>query len=86
MPSIESAIQAELPAIQEIRHDLHAHPELGYHERRTSGVVRRELEAANIKHVDGLAGGTGVLAYLPATANEASAQTIALRADMDALP
>ena len=86
MSAIEKVIRADLDTIVEIRHDLHAHPELGYAERRTSGVVRRELEKIGVKHVEGLAGGTGVLAYLPATANADSAPTIALRADMDALP
>lgn len=68
----------------EIRHDLHRHPELGYQEVRTSSVVQRELKALEIDHVAGLAGGTGVLGFLPATT--AGGQTIALRADMDALP
>lgn len=86
MSSIEQAIIADQDHIAGIRHDLHAHPELGYQERRTSGVVRRELEALSIAHRDGLAGGTGVLAYLPATTGQESAPTIALRADMDALP
>ena len=86
MSAIENAILADREHVEAIRHDLHAHPELGYAERRTCGVVRRELEAINVKHVDGLAGGTGVLAYLPATTGPDSAPTIALRADMDALP
>lgn len=67
-----------------IRHDLHAHPELGYEEVRTAGVVARELAALGIEHRVGLAGGTGVLGWLPATV--ANAPTVALRADMDALP
>ncbi|MCO5296224.1 MAG: amidohydrolase [Fimbriimonadaceae bacterium] len=81
---LAQAIAAELPEIEEIRHDLHAHPELGYQEVRTSGVVQRELTRLGVKHVPGLAGGTGVLALIPATVP--SARTIALRADMDALP
>jgi amidohydrolase len=76
----------EIEHITEIRHDLHAHPELGYEEQRTSGVVQRELTAAGIEFVSGLASGTGVLAYLPATSDPQGAPTVALRADMDALP
>ncbi|MHB8636926.1 MAG: M20 metallopeptidase family protein [Fimbriimonadaceae bacterium] len=86
MSAIEKAILADEAHIVGIRHDLHSHPELGYAERRTSGVVRRELEQISVEHVDGLAGGTGVLAHLPATREPDSAPTIALRADMDALP
>lgn len=76
----------DLRRIVEIRHDLHAHPELGYRETRTSGKVVEELTRLGIEHRAGLAGGTGVLAYLPATSNPSGAETVALRADMDALP
>ncbi len=84
MPTVDELISADLPRIRDIRHDLHAHPELGYQEFRTSGVVKRELTEAGIEHIGGLALGTGVLAYLPATVE--NAPTVALRADMDALP
>lgn len=79
---IRELIDEELPHLLSIRHDLHAHPELSYEETRTSGVVRRELEAAGVAHVGDLAGGTGVLGHLPGEAEAA----IGLRADMDALP
>ena len=67
-----------------IRHDLHQHPEVMYTEVRTCKKVCEELEAIGVDHVKGLAGGTGVVAYLPAT--EDGGRTIGLRADMDALP
>jgi amidohydrolase len=86
MSALEEAIARELPDIIDIRHDLHTHPELMYEEKRTSEVVQRELEKAGVKFVAGLAGGTGVLGYLPATTNTGNAETVALRADMDALP
>lgn len=76
--------QDDLRRIVRIRHDLHAHPELGYQEHRTSEVVQRELSALGIEHRGGLGGGTGVLAHIPAT--QPNAETVALRADMDALP
>ncbi|MGV3617656.1 MAG: M20 metallopeptidase family protein [Fimbriimonas sp.] len=69
-----------------MRHDLHRHPELGYEEVRTSERVRERLDAARIAYEGGLAGGTGVLGYLPATTDPATARTVVLRADMDALP
>lgn len=77
---------SDLARIVEIRHDLHAHPQLMYQETYASEVVQRELSAAGIEFRAGLAGGTGVLGYLPATESAESAPTIALRADMDALP
>ncbi len=75
-----------VPHAVSIRHELHRHPELGHKEVRTSEVVQRELGELGIDYKAGLAHGTGVLGWLPATDNPVSAPTIALRADMDALP
>jgi len=86
MSAIDEAIALELPEIVEIRHDLHMHPEIMYEETRTSEVVQRELKKAGIEFKAGLAGGTGVLGWLPATVNTGDTETVALRADMDALP
>lgn len=80
---LRELIEQELTELVAIRHDLHAHPELGYEEKRTSGVVRRELEKAGIDFAPDLAGGTGVLGHIPGGKNGAKA--IGLRADMDAL-
>jgi len=85
MGRLRSAIETELPNDTEIRHDLHRHPELGYNEHRTSGVVKSQLAKLPLEVKGDLAGGTGVLAYLLAT-TPGSARTVALRADMDALP
>ncbi len=67
-----------------IRHDLHQHPELGYEEVYTSGIVSRELSRLGIEHKTKLAGGTGILALIPGGAGPGPC--VALRADMDALP
>jgi amidohydrolase len=83
-PSVRDAVRAVVPHATTIRHDLHQHPELMFEEHRTAGVVAKELDALGIAHVTGLARGTGVLGFLPATAP--NAKTVALRADMDALP
>ncbi|MFN0011931.1 MAG: M20 family metallopeptidase [Phycisphaerales bacterium] len=84
---LRDLIAAELPSLAALRHDLHAHPELGYHEHRTSGVVQRELAAIGIKHIAGLAGGTGVVGLIEATDPAAQNQpAVGLRADMDCLP
>ena len=72
--------------LTEIRHDLHAHPQVRFEETYASALVQRELTALGIEFKAGMARGTGVLGYLPATTDLASAPTIALRADMDALP
>jgi amidohydrolase len=86
---LRSLIQSELPSLLAIRHDLHRNPELSMREQRTSEVVQRELRACGARIKTGLGGGTGVLGYLPATTPSSTSKpgpTIALRADMDALP
>ena len=65
-----------------IRHDLHAHPELGMAEHRTADLVARKLEEWGIEVHRGI-GGTGVVGVLR-SGNGPGA--IGLRADMDALP
>ncbi len=69
--------------LTEIRRDLHAHPELGYEEKRTSDIVARLLESWGVTTHRGLAG-TGVVGVIEGAAGEGPA--IGLRADMDALP
>ena len=86
MPPIRSLIEEAMPDALAFRHDLHRHPELGYEEVRTSGKVREWLDRWGIRYQGGMAGGTGVLGYLPATEDPANARTVVLRADMDALP
>lgn len=86
MPQIHPLIEEALPDALAFRHDLHRHPELGYQEERTSGKVREWLDRFGVTYRAGMAGGTGVLGYLPATERPESARTVVLRADMDALP
>jgi amidohydrolase len=65
------------------RRDLHAHPELGFEEHRTSDIVAAKLQEFGIAVHRGLAG-TGVVGSLKG--NHPGSRTVALRADMDALP
>src|ERR671912_1726606 len=64
------------------RRDLHEHPELGNREVRTSGMVATELKRLGIEVRTGVAK-TGVVAVLR---GGRPGPTVALRADMDALP
>jgi len=68
--------------LQNIRRDIHAHPELRFEEFRTAEVIAQQLENWGIPIVRGL-GGTGIVGILR---NGSSAKSIGLRADMDALP
>lgn len=66
-----------------IRHDLHAHPEIGFEETRTSAIVAERLAAWGIETHTGI-GGTGVVGILQG--RHPGNRRIGLRADMDALP
>ena len=70
-----------LAGLVAMRRDLHAHPELGFEEVRTSGLVRDALGKAGIEVHAGL-GKTGVVGTLRVGDGR---RRIALRADMDAL-
>jgi len=79
--TIPARIKDDLPFLTSLRRDLHAHPELGFEEERTSGIVAKLLEEAGIKVHRGL-GTTGVVGTLQVGNGTRS---IGLRADMDAL-
>ncbi len=76
-----NAYQDELTAF---RRDLHAHPELGFQETRTSARVAGMLEALGIT-VHRNIGKTGLVGVLTGK-RQGSGRLIGLRADMDALP
>ena len=66
------------------RRDLHAHPELGFEERRTAGRVVAALRAAGVDEIHEGLGKTGVVGVIHG-AQRSSPRQIGLRADMDAL-
>ncbi|MBI5663916.1 MAG: amidohydrolase [Nitrospirae bacterium] len=68
--------------MKDIRRSLHQWPELGFKEEKTSEVISASLKKFGIKYQAGIAR-TGVVGRL--ITNE-KAPTVALRADMDALP
>lgn len=64
------------------RRDFHRHPELGFQEVRTAGIVARELSALSLEVNTGVAE-TGVVALIE---GEKPGPVVLLRFDMDALP
>lgn len=68
--------------IVSIRRHLHMYPELSFHENETSAFVAEKLKAMNIPFKSGVAV-TGLVALIE---GNKKGKTIALRADMDALP
>ena len=79
---IRDAAEALQPALVAIRRDIHAHPELAFEETRTAGIVAAELARLGIPHRTGV-GRTGVLGVIEGAR---PGPTLAIRADMDALP
>ena len=67
---------------QALRRDFHRHPELGFKEVRTAGIVARELNALGLEITTGVAE-TGVVARLE---GKRPGPVALLRFDMDALP
>ncbi len=67
--------------LAELYRDLHAHPELGFAEHRTAGIVAAELRRLGYEVTEAI-GGTGVVGRL----GRGDGPVVLLRADMDALP
>ena len=65
-----------------LRRDFHQHPELGFQEHRSAGIVARELRSFGLEVVEGV-GKTGVVGLLKGAL---PGSTVLVRADMDALP
>lgn len=78
--SVHETISVDLDLI-DLYKDLHSHPELGFHEQRTSSLVERHLTALGFDTTTGV-GTTGVVGVL----KNGAGPTALLRADMDALP
>jgi amidohydrolase len=66
----------------EFRRDLHAHPEIGYHEHRTTRQIAQRLSSAGLRPMV-LPKGTGLIVDVGQAGQE---PVVALRADIDALP
>lgn len=77
-------VRARIDAVRNeavtVRRDIHAHPELGWHEERTTRVLRDKLIAAGLSP-QVLPSGTGLICDIGT-----GDTCVALRADIDALP
>jgi len=82
---LKSDIDELVPDLIATRRDLHEHPELAFEEVRTSGIVAQRLQKLGVEVQTGVAK-TGVVGFLRGGASKPGAKTIAIRADMDALP
>lgn len=69
------------PRLIELRRAIHRQPELGFDVHRTADLVARTLRDLGVEAQTGV-GKTGVVGYL----GDGDGPTVAIRADMDALP
>jgi amidohydrolase len=86
-PALQAEIDKRTNAIADKvtawRHDIHQHPELGYQEKRTAALVAAHLKELGMEVQENVGGIPGVVGILK---GGKPGPTVALRADMDALP
>ena len=81
-PDLETRMANALPELIALRQEIHAHPELGLEEERTSALVATTLRSYGIDVTEGI-GGYGIVGTL--RGKRPGQGAIGLRADMDAL-
>ncbi len=82
MNDLFAEAREQFPYSQSLRRDFHLHPELGFQEVRTAGIIARELNGLGLEVTTGIAQ-TGVVALIEGAH---PGKTALLRFDMDALP
>ncbi|GHO85606.1 M20 metallopeptidase family protein [Dictyobacter formicarum] len=83
--SLKLEIDERVPDLVAMRRDLHEHPETAFEEVRTASIAEQRLRALGLEVQTGIAK-TGVVGLLRGGAAGPDARTLAIRADMDALP
>ena len=80
-PDLAGAVAAQMPSLMTLYRELHAAPELSYHEERTSALMAAEVRRLGFTVTERV-GGYGVVAVL----RNGPGPTLLIRADMDGLP
>jgi len=83
--NLKAEVDELVPGLIAMRRDFHEHPELAFEEVRTSGIVALRLRSLGLEVQTGVAK-TGVVGLLRGEAGGPAVKTLAIRADMDALP
>src|ERR1700720_3337271 len=86
---VEKAAASELPSLLSIYKDIHSHPELSWHEERTSALIARELRAAGCEVTErfGKYDNPNLKAYgVIGIMKNGDGPLVLVRTDMDALP
>jgi amidohydrolase len=82
---VRPEIQALQPQLVAFRRHIHQHPELGFKEQLTAAAIAAKLTEWGIQHQTGIAQ-TGIVAMIQGRKTSFKLKTLAIRADMDALP
>ncbi|MEO6916951.1 MAG: amidohydrolase, partial [Chitinophagaceae bacterium] len=78
---VSQMVSRDSSRLVEIYKDLHQHPELGFTETRTAGIIAKELKSLGYEVITGIAR-TGLAGIL----KNGSGPVVMFRADMDGLP
>ncbi len=78
---IDARVDQLYPALFATYQDLHRHPEIAFQEKRTAGVLAREMRRIGFTVTEGV-GGTGVVAVF----ENGAGPTVMVRTELDALP
>ena len=79
--TLDEQVKAQMPSLIDIYADLHAHPELSFHEVRSAGILAAEAKKLGFDVTEKV-GGTGVVAVM----KNGPGPVVLVRADMDGLP
>lgn len=79
--TISDEVKKAFPELVRLRRDIHAHPEPGFREKRTSALIEKHLRTAGVE--TRRVCGTGVIGLVRGAK---PGPTLLIRADMDCLP
>ena len=83
--NIKQKIKDIVPEMIEWRHKIHEKPEIAYQEKVTSKFIAEKLKDFGVEVIQNF-GKTGVVGIIEGKQNKEQEKSIAIRADMDALP
>lgn len=78
---VGAVLDRDYPKLEALYRDLHAHPELGFQEKRTAARMAQEMRGLGLEVTEGV-GGTGVVAML----RNGPGPTVLIRTELDGLP
>lgn len=80
-PGLDAEVAADYPHLLALYEDIHAHPELGFQEKRTAAKLAAEMRALGFQVTEGV-GRTGLVAIY----RNGAGPTVLVRTELDALP